>query len=158
MNDDSVPLGDSKSKRKRQMIALQEIGEKLVDLPSAQLSKIPLDSTLLAAILATHSLTSHEAKRRQLQYIGRLMRDVEDIVPIQTALDHVTLKSQQSKAQFHQIERWRDRLIAENDQALQAFLVQFPNADRQQLRQLIRNAKKKEGSDKALFKYLKACL
>src|SRR5579862_4097802 len=96
---DSVPLGESKSKRKRQMIALQKMGELLVELPTAQLSKIPLDSVLREAIIAAQSFSSHGAKRRQLQYIGRLMRDIEDITPIQSALDKLALKSQQSKAQ-----------------------------------------------------------
>ena len=84
---DDVPPGDSKSKRKRQMIALQEIGEVLVELPAAQLSQVPLDGVLLQAIIDARSLTSHGARRRQLQYIGRLMRSVEDIAPIQAALD-----------------------------------------------------------------------
>lgn len=158
MQDDNAPLGDSKSKRKRQMIALQKIGEALVKLPTAQLSTIPLDDTLREAITATHSLPSHEAKRRQLQYIGRLMREIEDIIPIQTAIDNIALKSQQSKARFHLIERWRDKLIAEEDAALQEFLLQFPETDRQQLRQLIRNAKKKETPDRELFRYLKSII
>ncbi len=152
---DSVPLGDSKSKRKRQMIALQKIGETLVELPAAQLSQIPLDSILLDAIITARSLPSHGAKRRQLQYIGRLMRGIEDMAPIQAAIDKFALKSQQSKAQFHQIERWRDKLVVEEDEALQEFLLQFPHTDRQQLRQLIRNAKKKEKPDTELFRYLK---
>jgi ribosome-associated protein len=152
---DNVPL-DSKSKRKRQMIALQKIGEALVELSAAQLSKIPLDSVLFDAIVTARSLKNHEAKRRQLQYIGRLMRNVEDISPIQTAIDDLALKSQQSKAQFHQLERWRDKLIAEEDKALQEFLLQFPHTDRQHLRQLIRNAKKKEKPDRELFRYLKS--
>ena len=152
---DSVPLGDSKSKRKRQMIALQKMGERLVELPPAQLSAIPLDNVLREAILAARSFSSHGAKRRQLQYIGRLMRDIEDLTPIQTALDKLSLKSQQSKAQFHKIERWRDRLVTEEDDALQEFLSQFPQTDRQQLRQLIRNAKKQEPPHRELFRFLK---
>ncbi len=155
---DSVPLEDSKSKRKRQMIALQKLGELLVELPAAQLSQIPLDNVLKEAIIAARSFPSHGAKRRQLQYIGRLMREIEDISPIQSALDKFALKSQQSKAQFHKIERWRDKLIAEDDAALQEFLSQFPDADRQQLRQLIRNAKKQEQPNKDLFRFLKTVI
>ncbi len=155
---DDVPLENSKSKRKRQMIALQKIGEVLVELPAAQLSQVPLDSVLLQAIIDARSLTSHGAKRRQLQYIGRLMRSVEDITPIQAALDKFALKSQRSKALFHQIERWRDRLVTGEDEVLQAFLVEFPLADRQQLRQLVRNAKKKESPDKELFRYLQSLI
>jgi ribosome-associated protein len=152
---DDVPQSESKSKRKRQMIALQKIGETLVKLPAAQLSKIPLESTLLTAIIAARSLTTHEAKRRQLQYIGRLMRAVEDTTPIQAALEKLELKSQQSKAQFHQMERWRDTLVSQDDTAVQEFLQQFPHADRQHLRQLIRNAKKKAKPDLELFRYVR---
>ncbi len=123
MQDDSVPF-DSKSKRKRDMIALQKIGEILVELPAAQLSKVPLDSALLEAIIAARTLPSHGAKRRQLQYIGRLMRDVEDVAPIQAAIDKFALKSQQGKAKFHQIERWRDKLVVGEDDVMQEFLLQ----------------------------------
>lgn len=157
MQDDSVPF-DSKSKRKRDMIALQKIGEILVELPAAQLSKVPLDSALLDAIIAARTLPSHGAKRRQLQYIGRLMRDVEDVAPIQAAIDKFALKSQQGKAKFHQIERWRDKFVAGEDDVMQEFLLQYPQTDRQQLRQLVRNAKKKETPDKALFQYLKGLI
>ena len=93
MQDDNVPFDESK--RKRQMIALQKIGETLVELPAAQLSKIPLDSVLLDAII-THVPSSHGARRRQLQYIGRLMRDIEDITPF-NSIDALAMKSQQVK-------------------------------------------------------------
>lgn len=151
---DDVPF-DSKSKRKRDMIALQKIGETLVELPAAQLSQVPLDSVLREAIIAARTLPSHGAKRRQLQYIGRLMREVEDVAPIQEAINKFALKSQQGKAKFHQIERWRDKLVSGEDDVMQEFLVQFPDADRQQLRQLVRNAKKKGSPDRVLFQFLK---
>lgn len=145
----------SKSERKRQMLALQKMGEMLVTLSPAQLEKIPLDPTLAAAIEQARELTIHEAKRRQMQYIGRLMRDI-DPEPIKTALDQFQLKKGQSKALLHQIERWRDRLIADDDQAFQAFLNEFHNVDHQHLRQLIRNAKKgARGADTALFRELR---
>ncbi len=145
----------SKSERKRQMLALQKMGEMLVTLSATQLEKIPLDPTLASAIREARTLTTHEAKRRQLQYIGRLMRDV-DPEPIKAALDQFELKKGQSKALLHQIERWRDRLIAEDNEALQAFLNEFPEVDHQHLRQLIRNAKKGlNGADTVLFRYLR---
>jgi ribosome-associated protein len=149
---------DSKSKRKKQMLALQDIGEILVELSAAQLAKIPLESSLAEAIATARALKSHEAKRRQMQYIGKLMRNV-DIQPIAEALDKIQLKDQRSKAAFHQIERWRDRLIAEGDALLQEFLQQYPQADSQHLRQLIRKSQKETaqatGADTALFRYLR---
>lgn len=151
-SDDDLP--PSKSQRKRDMTALQKIGETLVRLPAAQLAKIPLESVLYEAILLARQLKSHEAIRRQMQYIGKLMRFV-DPIPIQAALDKIESKSKQGKAQFHLIERWRDRLIAEDDATLQQFLDEFPGSDRQRLRQLIRHAKKNISAHSELFRYLR---
>ncbi|MFU8797500.1 MAG: ribosome biogenesis factor YjgA [Gammaproteobacteria bacterium] len=78
----------SKSQIKRDMLALQTLGERLVALNSTQLAKIPLDDTIIAAIHEAHRMRSHGAVRRQLQYIGRLMRSV-DPKPIQAALDKI---------------------------------------------------------------------
>jgi len=145
----------SKSQRKRDMTALQKIGELLVDLPGTELEKVPLEPELADAIEHARGLTEHEAKRRQLQYIGRLMRKY-DAQPIQEALKKIQLKSQTGKAQFHQIERWRDKLIAEGDVQLQVFLQQHPEADHQRLRQLVRNAQQdKSGATRELFRYLR---
>lgn len=145
----------SKSQLKRDMLNLQKIGETLVALPGPQLKKIPLPSILADAVEMARSLTSHEAKRRQLQYIGRLMREI-DPEPIQEALSKVQDRHQQSKAHFHQIERWRDKLIAEGDKQLEEFLNQYATSDRQHLRQLVRNAQQgKPGANTELFRNLK---
>jgi ribosome-associated protein len=151
-SDDDLPL--SKSQRKRDMTALQEMGETLVRLPAAQLEKIPLDPVLAEAIVHARNLTSHGAIRRQIQYIGKLMRFVDTAI-IQSALDKVESKNKQSKVQFHFIERWRDKLIAEDDAAVHAFLEAFPESGRQHLRQLVRNAKKRAAAETALFRYLR---
>lgn len=145
----------SKSQLKRDMVALQKLGEALIKLPISQLNEIPIDDQLREAILEAQSLTSHEAKRRQLQYVGRLMREV-DSAPIQEALSKLQLHYQKTKQAFHQVEKWRDQLIEGNDEVLQAFFTEHPKADFQHLRQLIRNAKhKKAGADTALFRYLR---
>lgn len=148
-DNNNLPERPTKSALKRQMTALQEIGEILVSLPETQLKRIPLENPLLEAIQTARSLKSHEAKRRQLQYIGKLMRNI-DPEPIQTALDNVLNKSKQSKAQFHQIERWRDLLIAEGDSALEKLLQLYPEMDRQHIRQLVRRKQQTE-----LFRYLR---
>ena len=150
----------SKSQRKRDMLALQKLGETLVNLSNAELAKIPLDSTLADAIAEARKITSHEGRRRQLQFIGKVMRHI-DLTETQAALDKLLFKDQQSKVLFHQIERWRDRLIAEEDTTLHAFLEKFPNSDRQQLRQLVRKAKdehkaeKNLGGEAKLFRFLR---
>ncbi len=154
---------ESRSHRKREMLALQKLGEILVELTEAQLSKIPLDSTLAEAIAHARAITSHEGKRRQLQYIGKLMRHV-DPLPIQHALEKLQLKNNLNKSHFHQVERWRDQLIAEGDIVLQKFLQQFPSSDAQRLRQLVRNAQKdaaenkNTGADRALFRYIRTLI
>jgi ribosome-associated protein len=156
---DDLPERESKSKRKKDMLALQKIGEILVELPEPQLAKIPLDDRLSAAVYAARKLKSREGIRRQLQYIGKIMRNTE-IEPIVEALDKVQTRDQLSKAKFHQVERWRDKLIATGDTALQEFLTKYPDADAQRLRQLIRKAQadakadKNSGGSTALFRYL----
>lgn len=157
---DDLPERESKTQRKKQMQALQKIGQTLVELSEAQLAKVPLPSPLDDAIQLARQIKNHEGKRRQLQFIGKLMRSV-DVEPIQEALDKVQMKDQLSKAKFHQVERWRDRLIAEDDKTQQEFITKYPDTDRQQLRQLVRNAQqahkagKNTGADTALFRYLR---
>lgn len=167
MNDDSydsqnndTPEKPTKSALKRQMTALQKMGETIVGLPDAQLKKIPLENPLLDAVKMARSLKSHEAKRRQLQYIGKLMRNI-DAEPIQIALETVLNKNQQGKAHFHQIERWRDKLISEGDEALEKLVEQYPHADRQHIRQVMRKAQndvaqeKNTGGETELFRCLR---
>lgn len=145
----------SKSQRKRDMTALQDLGKILVELSAPELAQIPLPELLADAVQAARSIKDHEGKRRQMQYIGRIMRDV-DPLPIQAAIDKIQHKNSQLKAHFHLVERWRDRLIAEGDPQLEEFHKQFSNADRQHLRQLTRNAQqKKSGADTELFRYLR---
>lgn len=145
----------SKSQIKREMIVLQKLGEALIKLSISQLEKLPLDTQLHNAIIEARSLTSHEAKRRQLQYIGRLMREV-DPKPIEMALAKIQSHHQKNNQAFHQVEHWRDKLIAGTDEDLQLFFNEYSNADFQHIRQLIRNAKnKKAGAETALFRYLR---
>lgn len=154
-NDNSLPDRPSKSQLKRDMANLQKLGEKLVELTAGQLAQVPMDETLADAVDMARSLKNNEARRRQMQYIGRLMRDI-DPKPIEDAIEKIQLKSQQNKAVFHQIERWRDRLIAEGDKQLEIFIDKFPHSDRQHLRQLVRNAQQaKSGADTELFRYIR---
>lgn len=143
-------IGDelpSKSQRKREMHALQDIGEELVELAAAQLDKLPLPDKLRDAIDQCQQIRAHEARRRQLQFIGRLLRDV-DAEPLQVALEQLRQHAKLATQQHHQLERWRDRLIAEGDSALNELLQLHPTADRQQLRQLIRTAQKEAEQNK----------
>lgn len=158
-NDDK-PDQASKTQRKKDMLALQKLGETLIELPESQLAKISLPSDLLREIQLARSLTSRESRRRQLQYIGKIMRHL-DAELIQKELKNIQLTNKEQTAEFHLTEKWRDRLIAEGDQAIKEFLDLYPLADRQQLRQLIRKAQHdiakqtKTGGETQLFKYLR---
>lgn len=157
-----TPIEEPKSKtqKKREMHALQELGEALVALSAEQLAKFGLEDILLDAILDAQRMPSHGAKRRQLQYIGKLMRSV-DPEPIAAMLEQIHQKGRAETARFHALERWRERLIEEGDTALNDLLTAYPEVDRQYLRQLIRNAqqeRKKQQTQRyarLLFQYLK---
>ena len=150
----------SKSHFKREAEALQNLGEELVALTAAQLAKVPLDDALLASIeLAQRLANKREAKRRQLQYIGKLMRS-RDPEPIRRALDRIKQRTIEANARFARLERLRDQLVDGGDAALSNAFELYPDADRQQLRTLVRQSHKKDGSidttaARALFRYLR---
>jgi len=157
------PDSNSKSQRKKDMLVLQKIGESLIKLTEEQLATIDLPDNLLTAILHMKSLSSNEAKRRQLQYIGKIMRQI-DPEAIKQALKNKELIHKKNTARFHQVEEWRTKLLAEGDDTFNTLLAEYPKINRQQLRQLIQNAEqdkknnKNTGAEKALFKYLRSIL
>jgi len=136
---DEVYDGPSKSHKKREVEALQALGETLVKLPDAQFRRIELPEDLRAAVADCRKLTQNGALRRQKQYIGKLMRAV-DPAPIQAQIDVFNGVSATENAKLHQAEKWREKLIADNG-ALTLFLDKYPDADATHLRQLIRNAR-----------------
>lgn len=147
MQDDVV----SKTKQKRAMHELQALGVALVDLSDAQRAAMMLPEPLAAAIIDARRMTRHEAKRRQLQLIGKLMRRV-DPEPIRERLAALRGQSATETARLHRIENWRTRLI-EDDAALTAFAAECPGADLQALRTAIRNARKEQAAGKPLRAY-----
>ncbi|MBK6744141.1 MAG: DUF615 domain-containing protein [Hydrogenophilales bacterium] len=130
----------SKSQRKREMESLQDMGKDLVELSKERLMKLDLPENLRTAVLEAQRITAHGATRRQLQYIGKIMRGV-DADAIAEQLAEIRGESNAAKAEFHALERWRERLLAD-DNAITEWLARHPGADAQQLRQLIRNARK----------------
>jgi len=137
----------SKSQRKRDMHALQDMGAELVDLAANQLDKLPLTESLRDAVDQCQKIHSHEARRRQIQFIGKILRDV-DPEPLLHALEQLRQHAKLAAQKHHVLERWRDRLINEGDDALTTLLTEYPKADRQQLRHLIRTAQKETEQDK----------
>ena len=146
-NDDEAIEYVSKSQMKREMLALQDLGEKLVELSTDQLQQLQLPDDLKNAVLEAKHIKKRGAIRRQLQYIGRLMRDV-DADEIQLQYDNVTQHSAKAVQQLHKIETWRERLLEEGDESIQALTEEFPNIDRHQLRQLIRSARQEKLQNK----------
>ncbi|HEU4708408.1 MAG TPA: ribosome biogenesis factor YjgA [Methylophilaceae bacterium] len=158
--EDVAEAGDlSKTKRKAAMEALQDLGGKLVDLSGDKLDKLDLPEKLRDAVLEARRITSNGAIRRQMQYIGRLMREV-DTAPIEDQLQRWEGKHSAETAHFHQLERWRERLLKE-ESALSEFMQHYPHTDSQQMRTLIRNsqrehlANKPPKSSRELFKLLR---
>lgn len=153
--------GPSKSAVKREMNALQKLGEELTSLSPKQLATIPIeDDKLLAAIEETRRISSNNAMRRHRQYIGKLMRGI-DPEPISKALASLHAAHSQRNDEFHALEALRDRLLLEGDSAISAVLERWPSADRQHLRQLVRQHKREQSQNKPpaasrkIFRYLR---
>lgn len=163
LSDNQPPDETSKSQRKRDMDVIQKLAETLAALPSSQLAKMPLSETVMVAIRFVRTLKAHGAKRRQMHYIGKLMRE-EALEPVRAALKMLERGREQDTAKFHAVEQWRDRLLLEGDEGIQTFLADYPAADRQQLRQLVRKAQldrknnKNTGAETELFRTLKALM
>ncbi len=140
--EDSTPQDDlpSKTRRKQAMHALQALGAELVELPKSRTDAIGLPDALNRALADARRFTAHEARRRQLQYIGRLMRDI-DPEPVRAAIERFHGKSRAEAARLKLLERWRSRLI-EDDAALTEYAAEHAQADIQALRTLIRNARR----------------
>jgi ribosome-associated protein len=144
----------SKTQRKKEMHELQALGTELVELAESQIADLEIPDRLREAVLAAKRIKSHEARRRQMQYIGRLMRDV-DAAPIRAQLDVLVGHSAQEAARHRRLETLREKLLA-NDDALTAYVAQHTGADLQGLRTLIRNARReqKEGKPPRAFREL----
>jgi ribosome-associated protein len=144
--DDAFDGKPSKSQLKREMHALQELGEELVALSADRLKKIDLPDNLRDALRDAQRFTKHEAKRRQMQFIGKLMRDI-DPAPIQEALDEIKGVSAAATARQHALERLRERLLAD-EKVLGEIARDYPGTDLQHLRTLRRNALKEQEQGK----------
>lgn len=152
----------SKSQLKREMHALQVLGVDLVELPKDALKRMPMPENLADAVREARRITDHEGKRRQVQYIGRVMRTLteDEVAALRTALDTHRGVNKAETARLHWIEQTRERLIADDD-AFTAFLREHPGVDAQEGRTLIRNARKEAQQGKPpryfreLFQWIK---
>ncbi|WP_170923649.1 ribosome biogenesis factor YjgA [Desulfocicer vacuolatum] len=152
----------SRTKKKKNAEALQKIGVALVELPEKELKSLDIPGELKTAVLEAKAMTKHGSRRRQLQYIGSLMRNL-DPEPIQMAVEHLSLDRAKAAHQFQKMEAWRDHLISSDskEHTPKDFISAFPHTDRQRLGQLIRNAanardeKKRTKASRTLFRYIR---
>ncbi len=160
-DENESSLEKSKTRKKHEANALQALGTELTQLNEDQLHTIPLPQNLLDAILAAQKIHQHGGRKRQLQYIGKLMRDI-DPEPLKQAMRKIQLQHKRDSAHFHQLESWRDQLLQNSPTAMDELLAKFPGLDVQHVRQLVRNAHKERNTQKppksarTLFKYLQS--
>jgi ribosome-associated protein len=134
--------GPSRSQLRRDAMAIFKLAESLATLSDAQLTRIPLDAALIEEVRRTRGIPQPIARKRQTQYLAKLLRRLEDeeIAAVRAVLDVDRQQSHRETAALHQLEAWRDRLLAEGDNALEEWMAQHPAGDRQHLRTLIRQA------------------
>ena len=151
----------SKTQIKQEAEALKKLGSTLLALSASELNTIPLSDDLLEALsLAKRINRKKDGYRRQLQFIGKLLRD-SDIEPIEQALLAIQNKHQLANAHFHRLEALRDQLVEHGDTAIQSVLDEHPSLDRQRLRQWVRQVAKQKKENKPpkaareIFQYLK---
>jgi ribosome-associated protein len=159
-------LSPSRSQQRREALGVLELAEKLASLTPTQLAKLPIPDDLLPHLEQTRRITAHIARKRQLAYLAKQMRreDDETLEAIRDALDEDGVAARREVAAMHRIEAWRERLVADGDPALAELLEEYPAADRQHLRQLVRNAHEEKLRNKPprafreLFRELRALL
>lgn len=150
----------SKSQLKRDAKALQQLGVALLDIPEQQWATLQLPDNLVVALRAAKHMPSHGARKRQMQLIGKLMRGI-DPEPIRQHFEQLRLNARRQARLQHELEDWRDRMITDGDSVIDTYLAEHPAADRQHLRQLVRQAIKERDANKppkssrALFRYLR---
>ena len=157
-HDDELPdetLEPSRSQLRREALDILKLAETLANLSEAELARVPLDDDLREEVRRTRAVTSHIARKRQNQFLAKQMRklDEESVEAIRYSLGVDREKAHRETAAMHRLETWRERLLADGDDALAEFIVQHPSADRQRLRQLVRNALAERKADKPPHAY-----
>jgi ribosome-associated protein len=150
----------SRTRKKKDALALQELGKRLLELNNSQLAGLKLDEELLEAVTVARGFKSHEAFRRQLQYIGSLMRRT-DAAPIQRALEKIMQGHSDKVRLFKQVEQWRDELLNGNDARLEWLISTYPSLEREKLAVMVQEARDpnirehlRRKQARALFRYL----
>ncbi len=150
-DEETGEFHDKSRKQKRgEALEVLALGEKLVSLTPAQLARLPVPEDLLPHIAECKRITAHIAHKRQLAFLAKHMRREEEstLEAIRDALDANSDTGRREVAMMHRAEDWRERLMADGDKALAALLDEYPQADRQQLRTLVRNAQAERAKNK----------
>ena len=157
------PSLPSKTQLKRESEALQDLGVELLELPPERLARLDLPPNLWEAVRIGQEITSHGALRRQRKYIGKLLRGME-VGPIRAGLAMLKGEGAEVARRQHLLERWRDRMLDEGDAAVNEFVADHPQSDRQKLRQLVRDAQRERDEERPprsarlLFRHLRELL
>ena len=158
--DEQAPIEPSKTAIKKQMTALQDLAKNLVALSEKELAHLALPEKILEQIQLARKIHRGSGKKRLIQYIGKLLR-TSDVELIQAAFEQLQKGQKDQARAFHQLEQLRDRLISDGEDMIDTVIASYPQADRQQLRQLLRNIDKERSQNKPpttarkLFKYLR---
>jgi ribosome-associated protein len=139
----------SRSQKRREALDVLKLAHALVELSAAQLARVPLSDELREEVARARAITQQIARKRQTQFLAKHLRRREDeLEPIRAILEHGRDHAHRETANLHRIEQWRDRLVAEGDDALTELVQAFPQSDRQQLRQLARQARAERDANK----------
>jgi len=153
----------TKTELKRQAMAIQDLADRLIAAPESLVAELKLPDKLADAIALARRITSRAALLRQRQFVGKLMRGI-DCEPIRVALESETQNARTNAARFRRAERWRDRLVADGDAALDEFAAEFPAAAHAELSGLVaaaqaeREAGKPAGAGRKLFRFVQETL
>lgn len=155
LDEEEQDYGPSRGEQRRAALAVLELALRLVEQSEATIQRIPMDEDLRELVLASRKITAQIARKRQVHYLAKHMRREEDeaLDAIRAALDHDKADGRREAQALHQVEYWRDRLIADGDTALGELLALNPHADRQHLRQLARNAHQEKLKNKPPHAY-----
>ena len=163
LSDDEEIIFVSKTQLKKDSLDIQKLGEDLISLDKQNFNSLGLPENVAAAIDAARKMKKDGARKRQVQYIGKLLRKI-DVEPVREEFERIKHNLGKETREFHRLEKWRDRLLADGDAALSDLLNEYPQADRQHLRQLMRQANKEKKLEKPpksareIFQYLKSLI
>jgi len=154
--DEEAPGADegdrrpSRSQRRREALDVLQLAEALTTLSEAELARVPLDPDLRDEVRRARAITAQIARKREIQFLAKQLRKLDEasLEPVRRALAHDRAEAHRAAAALHQVEAWRERLLEGGDEALTAFIAGHPGADRQRLRQLVRNAVAERKADR----------